>query len=80
MWMWGVFFNDMKKFKDLNRSEQIKAIDFALKEAIVMVYNGQIELENFVSENEMKEFLLPEAKKIAELAYYPDLNDVVIKL
>ncbi len=78
--MWGVFFNDMKKFKDLNRSEQIKAIDFALKEAIVMVYNGQIELENFVSENEMKEFLLPEAKKIAELAYYPDLNDVVIKL
>ncbi len=70
----------MKKFKDLNRSEQMKAIDFALKEAIVMVYNGQIELENFVSENEMKEFLLPEAKKIAELAYYPDLNDVVIKL
>lgn len=81
MWLWGVVFN-MKKFTDLNRMEQRKAIDLALNDVLSMVYNGEYEVEEntLLSEKEMKEILLPEAIKVAETAYYPEVSDVIIKL
>jgi hypothetical protein len=74
----------MKLFKELTKAEQKKAIDLALNEFIKMVYDGKYEIKDdtiiCMSEKDMKEILLPEARKFAEMAYYPESSDVIIKL
>lgn len=81
MWLWKVIFS-MKRFKDLTKLEQKKAIDLSLNEFIRMVYDGKYEIKEDVSfsDKDMKEMLLPEARKVAESAYYPEFSDVIIKL
>lgn len=71
----------MRKFKELSKNEKIKAFEHAIDEAMGQLALGKININ--YAENQIEELydlLEPIAQSIAEEAFYPDVQDVIINL
>lgn len=77
----------MRSFKELSKSEKKTAMDYAINEAMKLVALGQVDINYKIVPGggqhqmiELLELLEPIARDIAEKAFYPDVQDIVIKL
>ena len=76
----------MRRYKDLNNAEKRVAIKQAENEAMKLVMSGKAGIHKIVlSEGvqhlqELYKLMEPLTKQIAEDAYYPDPDDIVIHL
>jgi hypothetical protein len=75
----------MIRFKELSKSEKKKALECATDEAMKSVALGKININcklisNGNQTNELYELLEPIAHSIAEEAFYPDEQDIIINL
>jgi len=67
----------MRKFDNLYPEEQDNALQQCMSNAIDNIFDGLVSQDE-ISEQDMKKHILPEALRLAQKAYYPDLNDIII--
>lgn len=75
----------MRSFKELSKKERVIAMNYATNEAMKLVALGKAEINNTITSAteqniEIIDLLEPLAREIAERAFYPDIQDIVIKL
>ncbi len=71
----------MRRFKELSKIEKKTAITVATNEAMKLIMLGKAEISGGTNHaNDITDLLEPIAVEIAEEAFYPDAQDVVIKL